>query len=224
VLDLPPAFLKDAFKNAVVGFYRVFRPAKTFVFDSREYRYFYHPYNLAWRNERSVEIPIALDYLRAYDGKAVLEVGNVLSHYVEVEHDVLDKYEDGPGIINEDAVDFHPDRKYDLIVSVSTIEHIGWDESPRDPDKARATIENLRGLLAPGGELFMTAALGLNPAFDRLIEAGTLHFENVYAFRRLGRGNEWVLEDIGSVLGTSYAKRSFRANAIVIGSLRERHS
>jgi hypothetical protein len=38
---------------------------------------------------------------------------------------VLDKYEQAPGVINEDVVSFSPPQKYDLIVSVSTLEHVG---------------------------------------------------------------------------------------------------
>ena len=34
------------------------RPAGTFVFAGHVYRYFRHPYNATWRNERAVEIPI----------------------------------------------------------------------------------------------------------------------------------------------------------------------
>jgi hypothetical protein len=43
-----------------------------------------------------------------YVGRNVLEVGNVLSHYFPVHHDVLDKYEKAKGVINEDVVEFSP--------------------------------------------------------------------------------------------------------------------
>ena len=44
-------------------------------------------------------------------------------------HDVLDKYEKGNNVINDDVVSFSTEVKYDLIVSVSTLEHVGWDEN-----------------------------------------------------------------------------------------------
>jgi cyclopropane fatty-acyl-phospholipid synthase-like methyltransferase len=39
------------------------------------------------------------------------------------------------GMINEGVVDFHPSKRYDIIVSISTFEHIGLDEKPKDPKK-----------------------------------------------------------------------------------------
>ena len=38
-------------------------------------------------------------------------------------------------MINQDVVDFKTNEKYDLIVSISTLEHVGWDEEPRDDKK-----------------------------------------------------------------------------------------
>ena len=38
-------------------------------------------------------------------------------------------------VINEDITYFQPNHKYDLIVSISTFEHIGFDEDPRDTVK-----------------------------------------------------------------------------------------
>jgi SAM-dependent methyltransferase len=221
IVDSPPALFKDALKQAIVAYCKILKSAKTFTFGNREYHYFYHSYNLAWRNERTVEVPIALAYLGARNGQSVLEVGNVLSHYVETEHEVLDKYEKAPGVINEDAVDFDPGKKYDLIISISTLEHIGWDETPRDPEKSLAALNNLASLLAPGGALIATASLGLNPAFDRLLEAGALPFEEVCALRRVRCKNEWRQDDPKSVLGAQYPRRSFRANAIIVGSIKE---
>ena len=114
------------------------RPPGTFILQGRPYRYFYHPYNTTWKNERAVEIPIILDKIQFYhyQGGRILEVGNVLSNYVHFQHDIIDKYDKSEGVINQDVVDFQPaeneNDKYDLIVSISTIEHVGWDETPRD--------------------------------------------------------------------------------------------
>ena len=38
--------------------------------------------------------------------------------------------------------------KYDLIVTISTLEHVGWDEEPRDPSKVLRAIENLKSCYA----------------------------------------------------------------------------
>src|SRR2546430_9278756 len=55
---------------------------------------------------------------------------------------------------------------YDLIVSVSTLEHVGYDEDPREPDKAARAVRNLLGLLAPGGTMLATIPIGHNRDLD----------------------------------------------------------
>ncbi|MGB7533655.1 MAG: hypothetical protein WA977_11870 [Halobacteriota archaeon] len=110
------------------------KPPGTFTLQEQTYRYFYHPHNTTWKNERAVEVPIILEKIHSYQGGRIFEVGNVLSHYVHFQHDIVDKYDKADGVINQDVVDFQPseNEKYDLIVSISTIEHVGWDETPRD--------------------------------------------------------------------------------------------
>jgi hypothetical protein len=66
--------------------------------------------------------------VKRYKERNILEIGNVLSHYFPVNHDIVDKYEKADGVINQDVVHFYSPKKYDLIVSVSTLEHVGWDE------------------------------------------------------------------------------------------------
>jgi cyclopropane fatty-acyl-phospholipid synthase-like methyltransferase len=51
-------------------------------------------------------------------------------------------------VINEDVVNFKSKKKYDLIVSISTLEHVGWDEKPMKIPRA---IENLKTLITPQG-------------------------------------------------------------------------
>ena len=97
-----------------------------------------------WRNERTVAVPI-WNLVRRFEeqNKKILEVGNVLSYYFKVNHDILDKYEIMDGVINEDVVDFRPSKQYDLIVSIVTLEHVGWSESSKEPAKIiRAFEEN----------------------------------------------------------------------------------
>jgi hypothetical protein len=61
---------------------------------------------------------------------------------------------------------------YDLIVSISTLEHVGYDEEPRDAGKAARAMEHLRGLLAPGGELLATIPVGYNRELDDALRGG----------------------------------------------------
>lgn len=214
-IDMPPAVFREAFKRGAVAFRKAFAFGRTFDFEGRSYRYFYHPYNLAWRNERAVEVPIALGFLEGSGGKRVLEVGNVLSHYVDVSHDVVDKYEKAPGVINVDAVEFDPGRRYDLVVSISTLEHIGADEEPARPGAALEAVENLKRLLAPGGKMIATVPVGLNEELDRVLFSTANPFEKTRALKRRA-GNTWQQVDPGTVRRCRYRESSFRADAILV--------
>ncbi|MFH1423748.1 MAG: hypothetical protein ABIG29_02230 [Candidatus Nealsonbacteria bacterium] len=156
-----------------------------FVFNEKKYRYFYHPYNTTWRNERKVEIPIIRELLEQNKGKRILEVGRVLPHYFPVSHDVLDKYEKGKDVINEDVVDFTPSRNYDLIVSISTLEHVGWGEASKEPGKAVKALENLKKCLNPGGKIVFTVPIGQNPHLDNLIKNQTIRTDKLYYFNEI---------------------------------------
>ena len=83
------------------------------------------------------------------------------------------------GIINEDVVDFKPLSKYRLIVSISTLEHVGWDEEPKDPFKIIKAIDNLTSLLDEKGTLVVTLPLGQNAEMDELLKNQKLTFKKM---------------------------------------------
>ena len=84
----------------------------------------------------------------------------MLSYYMPTYHDVLDKYEKGDGVINEDVANFKPEGKYGLIVSISTLEHVGWNETPKDSGKIPEAISNMLEMLEPVGQIVSTVPLG----------------------------------------------------------------
>ena len=155
-----------------------------FLVDGHDYDYLWHPVEETWRSERAVEIPIGLAALAEADARRTLEVGNVLRKYTRplAAHTVLDKYEHAPGVLNADALTFCG-GPYDLIVSISTLEHVGYDEEPRDAGKAARAIENLRGLLAPEGELLATIPIGYNRELDDSLRDGSLQARVSYLAR-----------------------------------------
>jgi SAM-dependent methyltransferase len=192
---------------------------KTFRFDGREYEYLYHPYNRTWKNERGVEIPIFRELLLQHQGKRVLEVGNVLSHYFPIQHDIVDKYEVSPGVINKDIVEFAPQQKYDLIVSISTLEHVGWDEQPQEPAKLLQAIEHIRNrCLAPGGQIVVSLPVGYNKFFDGLLRDGKSPFTRQHFLKRISKRNYWVESDWNGCKDSTYGR--FVAHAICIGGIR----
>lgn len=197
--------------------YAVFRASKTFTFRGQTYRYFYHKYNSTWRNERAVEIPIIWELVLNHREKHILEVGNCLSHYFQVAHDIVDKYEVAEGVIHEDVVHYSPGKQYDLIVSISTIEHVGYDETPRDPLKSLRAVERLCSLLSRGGKLVVTIPLGVNPYLDELLEKEKIAFTRRYCLKRVGAFNEWKQVRWRAIRGIRYGKEYPSALGLVIG-------
>ena len=192
---------------------------KTFHFDGKTYEYLYHMYNKTWKNERGVEIPIFRELLMRYQHKRVLELGNVLAHYYPVHHDIVDKYEFAPGVTSQDIVEFTPQEKYDLIISISTLEHVGWDEHPREPGKLLQAIEHLKErCLASGGTLMASLPLGYNTYFDGLIENGRSPFTTQHFLKRISKKNYWVESDWESCRTAPYGRSV--ANALCIGIIR----
>jgi SAM-dependent methyltransferase len=188
---------------------------RAFFLDGERYEYFLHAYNLTWSNERAVEVPVVWRLVQSLSGGRVLEVGNVLAHYYPVRHDVVDKFERAPGVINADAADFDTPRRYDLIVSISTLEHVGFDEEPREPDKPLRALANLRRLLAPGGLLCATLPVGYNPHVDALLAEGALGRTRLLALRRVSDDNLWMEATWEGVKDCGYADRWPGAGGIV---------
>lgn len=215
----PAAPFRSLFHAALRAYLGRVRPE--FVLGGKRYDYFWHDYSMTWRNERCVEVPLAralLDGFAESAGGRVLEVGNVLSHYFPVSHDVVDKYERAPGVRNEDIVNFAPERRYGLIVSLSTLEHVGWDETPRQPGKALHAVAHLKErCLAPGGRMLVTFPVGHNGELDRAFAAGRLPFTQSFCMKRAGRFAHWREAAWAEIRDAAYGYPHPFANGLVIG-------
>ncbi|MFX0092899.1 MAG: DUF268 domain-containing protein [Candidatus Hodarchaeota archaeon] len=200
------------------AYYKSIRARKTFTFQGKTYRYFYHLYNTTWENERSIEIPIVMEYVKKHHWARVLEVGNVLSFYYPIKHDIIDKYEKAEGIINVDVIDYCPSKKYELVVAISTLEHIGTGQYGEDEESRGIldAIENLKNCLAEGGKIIMTVPLGENPVLDKILKEKEIPFTHQYGFKRIG-ANKWIESEWKEIEGTKYHYPFIRANAIVVG-------
>jgi hypothetical protein len=182
---------------------------KTFKVRGTEYPYFHHSYNTTFINERAVEIPYFRHQIdiRLKEHKRVLEIGNVLSHYGEVSWDIVDKFEKGKGIINVDVMEFHPQEPYDCIVAISTFEHIGFDEQPRDDEKViRALAYIAQSLLKQGGELIFSIPAGYNPHIESHMRTGRIAGDQKILMKRVDWKNNWaeVVRD-DDVFGLPYS-------------------
>ena len=204
----------------VLGRPRAGRPGgRTFGYDGAEIPYLRHAYNYTWLNERAVEVPLAAAVLAEAGDRRVLEVGNVLAHYLPVSHPVVDKYEQAPGVHNVDVVDIDLPGPFDLVLAISTLEHVGFDEEVRDPGKPARGIAHLASLLAPGGRLWCTFPVGYNPALDEGLRTGGLGFTRLTALRRTGRDNRWEQVPVDDVWGTGYDWLLYTAQAVVVAEL-----
>jgi hypothetical protein len=143
-------------------------------------------------SERAIEVPFALDFYRSHAHGRALEVGDVLGYYSSLPGRlIVDKYEEREGVQNVDILEFRSQQRFDLIISISTIEHVGWDEASRDPTKSVAAIEAMRSLLAINGSLLVTVPLRYNPAIDSYILSHASDFVNCWYYRPVGVRGEW---------------------------------
>jgi hypothetical protein len=199
-------------------YYRKFT-CKTFQFRGKSYNYFFDLRGQTWRTERSVEIPIVWKIVNENQikNKKILEVGNVLYQRFPISLDVVDKYEVMKGVINEDIVEFNPTKKYDLIASISTMEHVGWDEKPRDPPKILRGLQKLKTLLSPSGQLIVTMPLGYNQYLDDLIKDDYQFLDNQYYMKRVS-GRIWQEVTCEKIKNSTYNKNMPwpSANGIVV--------
>lgn len=188
----------------------------SFEFNGDSYNYELSTYNDSAFNERTVEVPIFTRILSSHAGKRVLEVGNVLSHYMPVSHTVVDKYERAPGVTNFDIIDFSGGHRYDLVICISTLEHIGFDEPLKEPEKITKALQHIKQLLGPDGVGWFSVPLGYNPNIDSLAFGNCDLIGERHFMRRLNFGNDWVECTADECRGIVYGSRYPCANAIMI--------
>lgn len=215
---VPTAKLVGAIAGGQLAFpaIRALRQDRRFTFQGERLPYFLHRYNNTYRNERAVEVAVARWFLTREDNGRLLEVGNVLSHYGLTGHTVVDKYEPGEGVINADVVDYKPDELFDTVVTLSTLEHVGWDEEPREPEKVFAAFDAVRAFLAPGGRLLVTIPIGYNATLDDGLRGGRLTFDEEIWLLRTTRTNDWRECDREEALAAKYGHPFPAANALYV--------
>jgi len=189
---------------------------RTFTFAGQAYRYHAAIYNRTWTNERTVELPIVIRAIAERPGARVLEVGNVLAHYGVSGHTVVDKYETAPGVLNRDILDVEDAAGFDLVVSISTLEHTGFEEEVDEPEKPARVAAHLGRLLRPGGRAIVTFPLGYNPGLDALVSERPEAFGELRGLRRVSADNRWTEMPVPDLLGARYGAPFPSANALVV--------
>jgi SAM-dependent methyltransferase len=189
-----------------------------FSLEGETYRYLYHRYKHTWLTERAVEVPVVQRIVDRRRGGRLLELGNVLSHYRAQDHLVVDKYERAEGVLNRDVLDLGDLGGFDLIVAISTLEHVGRDEHPRRPDAAIEAVRAVRSRLSPGGTLVMTVPVGYNPPFDQALREGAVPLRRAAALRRAGP-TSWRQVPLEDAWRAPYDFLLFSARAVVFAEL-----
>mgnify|MGYP001563414444 FL=1 len=209
-----PKISKDFFLNC---YFRLI-PGHKFIFRGFILRYFRHAYNRTWENERTIEIPIIYEFIKRNREKNILEIGNVLSNYYpSLRHDIVDKYEKAPRVINEDIINFRPAKSYDVIVSISTFEHIGLDEAEKLPEKILKSVRHvINNCLSPNGTFVMVVPLGYNPILDNFIRRKELGFDRYYYLKRISANNRWIEIAEKDIFGAKFGKPFPSGNVEVI--------
>lgn len=177
-------------------------------------------YNHSGENERAVEVPIArwfIDCQRKNDHwRAGLEVGRVLPNYERETWSVLDRYEAG-ATWNLDVFDHY--EPTDWILSISTLEHVRWDEPGvgRHPDGSLLALEHLHRLLRPGGAMLVTIPMGWHPFLDSAILDGRLPVKpwRESTMVRAGDQRHWV--QTPDLCHRRYAASSIWAESVWVG-------
>lgn len=232
-------FLHDFQQKGLVSFIRshvrksVTDPLSKLIFDrtiaktpvhieGKPYRYASYWYNFTWQNERAIEVAYFHQIISKVPAKKILEVGNVLRHYFALHHLVLDKYEEAAGVINMDILKYKPKKRFDLIVAISTLEHVGWHEKGHDAQKSLRAIKHLRSLLSAKGKLVFSVPLGINPALDKAIHGNAIPLSKRMYLRRRNRWNEWKQCSLKDIQGAQYNFPFPSANALLIGEMKRK--
>jgi SAM-dependent methyltransferase len=209
--------------RATAALLRMRTDGQGFTFADARYGYLLHWNNRTWTNERAVEVPViwrAVEEAQAR-GERVLEIGDVLFNYCPATHPVVDLGATRQGALSCDVVDYAPGERFDLIATISTLEHVGFDTGEAsDPAKPARAVEHLKALLRPGGVLWVTVPLGYNPAIDALLSAAPSAFDEVRYLLRTSARPEWREASAAEVGGASYGSPFPAANAVAIARFR----
>ena len=126
----------------------------------------------------------------------------------------MDKYEIGAGIINQDIIDYDPKSRFDATISISTIEHVRFDEPDRKEGKALAALLKIEDLLSEGGEALISVPVRYNPEIDYILANRVINFSKVIYMKKRIRMNLWTETDFNDCSKIPYNYRCPCANCV----------
>lgn len=220
---------KLPFGTRLVTFIRkVQRRKDSFQLNNLNFKYFINHYNKTYNNERTIEVSLAKYFFEVSRNKQIIELGNVSKHYFQKTHRVIDKYEKSKGVENIDFLELKVNKKYDFL-SLSTIEHIGFDEFSRYKHLNtevksfqkkiifKRVFEKINQLIDENSKVLVTAPIGYNQDLDEYISLNHNSKDFKYRFmERINQQNQWIETSYNNVKEIKYADKFPAENAIVI--------
>jgi hypothetical protein len=210
-----------------------FQQKNSLVIDNKKINQIYNDYNISFMNERTIEIPFVLHllkkYIKLFSNLNILEIGNTLIHYENknniIKRKILDKYEVYPNVINLDLEDYKSTKKFNIIFSISTLEHIGSDYGEnRNDSKFKKSISKCIELLDQDGFLIITLPIYYRNVVDDFIFENNMFLEKHF-FLRKNIQNDWMKSTEKETKANKnkliYNKNFPLANALFIGVIKK---
>ncbi len=190
---------------------------KTLNLNGELYEY---PLFLGTYAERDVEVPIIYKEIQKLGNGKILEVGNVIQTYIpitEFPHTIIDKFEIFPGVINDDIRTFDTIERFDLIFSMTTLEHVGVDEG--ESDGILDALSNMKRLLASGGKIIFTVPINYNIYMDHLFINDMVECDRISYIKCISEDNEWIQCSKEEAMSSKYNHPFPFTNASIIGEV-----
>lgn len=142
--------------------------------------------------ERSIEIPLALDFINyAIPGEPFVELGCVLPYYIftEPNHKVYDLMDPHPDNEKKDIRFLSDDELSTNILSISTVEHISQSEYGI-PENSTSGLDVVKKIISCAQKFFVTFPLGHNSMLDKYVLEENVPF-STFITRRHDNQMDW---------------------------------
>ena len=165
-------------------------------------------YNAAATNERTIEIPLGF-YFKDYFKNDIIEIGAVTPYYHNCQHEVYDLYDSYKKCIRKDfstCDDFYKNKN---ILSISTVEHIGFDNYSNQHGKYPVERWDggfiiLQKIISSCNNYLLTIPIGYNPVLDhKILQSDISHL----ICKRTNRQNDWE-QDLENNINYAYGRNN----------------
>lgn len=166
-----------------------------FKIDGKRYELFEHSFNCGYicgrMTERSVEISLALEYLKNIrrGGAIITEIGAVTPYYFYDSRisDIIDPTDSHDRVNHKDTM-FAFDLTGKNILSISTVEHIGTNDYGMA--EKRNVIDAIEKIMNEADSYLITAPTGYNEVLDNWVKEH--RYDSKVKVLKRGINNHWV--------------------------------